>query len=124
MKTTPVPLLAVPLLALGTSAFSPSAAQAPPVPQNFTVKPSSDPDSVTLSWSSSAPQIRFHVQKRLPTGQWTSISGFPVNHVNTGTFCLDTPTTKTGTLRFAIQAVEGSASSDKTMPWIVKEHMH
>ena len=113
-----------PLLALCglLCAFAPLLALA--TPTNFKVVPDAQRNTVTMTWTSGAPQIRFDIQKLLPTGVWTSLSGFPVNHINTGKFFFDTPTTTTGTFRFRIRAKKDSAYSPWTDPWVVLNNLH
>lgn len=103
-------------------AFAPALALV--TPTHFKVVADPTRDSVTLTWKSSAPQIRFSIQKQLPSGVWSEVSGFPVNHINTHSFYYNTPSTVTGTFRFRIRAKQGSTYSPWTEPWIVRTNMH
>ena len=110
------------LLALGLcGAFMPVAP--PSVPSNFKVVADPARNGVTMSWSSSASQIRFFVQKQLPNGTWTAVSGFPVNHLNAGSFYCDTPSTQVGVFRFSLKAKQGTSYSAQT-PWITRSNLH
>ncbi len=108
---------------LGAVCLSFTLLAIPPTPTRFRVQADASRNKATLSWSSSANQIRFFIQKQLPNGTWTPVSGFPVNQLNNVKFTYDTPATTTGTFRFWIKAKVGSLYSDTT-PKIVLTNMH
>lgn len=101
-----------------------SALAAPPAtPRNFRVEAAPNRDSVTLTWSSGAEQVRVHIQKQFADGRWSTVSGYPRNMLNTGRLFYDTPSTQTGTFRFWIQAKQGSLYSPPT-EMIVRRDLH